>query len=101
VLVPKFKLITIAAAGTAQPVFSASDTQGMAIVGVTIQAHTGVIYIGGDTDVDLNSGIKLTTSNEPYSLPLGGDAIDLKKLYIDAATNGDKAIVLYFLKVSR
>lgn len=99
-VVPKFKLVTIATAGTQLPILAAADTQAMQVVGVTIQAHTGVIYVG-DADVSSNAGIKLTTSNEPYSLPLAGNAIDLKKVYIDAGTNGDKAIVVYYEKVSR
>lgn len=99
-VVPKYKLVTVAAAGTAVSVLGASDTQGT-VIGVSVQAHTGTIYVG-DEDVDASAGIKLdATTAAVYNLPLDGQPIDLKKVYIDGGTNGDKAIVVYFEKVGR
>lgn len=97
-VVLKTKLVTIAAAGTEQPILADSDNEGL-IVGCVIQAHTGTIYVGKNP-VDANSGIKLTVG-QSLELPLYGQPVSLKTVYIDGATNGDKAIVLYFEKVGR
>jgi len=94
-VVPKFKLVTITTAGTQLPILASSATQGN-VIGATIQAHTGTIYVG-DLDVDSNSGIKLTVG-QSFVIPNDGHLLDLKQIYIDSASNGDKAIVVYFEK---
>jgi tetrahydromethanopterin S-methyltransferase subunit D len=95
-LVPKLKTVTVTTAGTRVPLFASTDIPGN-IVGLVLSAiGSAVIYYGDDT-VSSTNGVKVTAT---AAIPLRfNDVIDLKKLYIDAGTNGDKASVLYFEKV--
>lgn len=97
----KSKLVTTGVNGAAVPVFGSSDTQTGSVVGVIVQAHTGTVYVGTQ-GVDADSGIKLdATTFDKLELPLSGNAIDLRQVYIAGGTTGDKALVLYCEKVGR
>ncbi len=99
-LVPKLKQITVANIAAPQPIIAANVSIVGKIVGVSIQAHTGVIWVG-DSTVSNTAGIKLTTTSGPYTLPLSTDGVDLHTVYVTGGTNNDIADIIYFEKVSR
>jgi len=101
--IPKVINVTVSSSGTAQQVSSTT----LKVSGFAVTAdpdNTGRIHVG---DVDVTSsgdvGMPLDASAHVEYTPPQRDGtegyVDLSTIYIDAATNGDKAIVIYWEKV--
>lgn len=86
--------VTVAAAGTAQPL-SATSLPVNSIIVQAATANTGNVFIG-DSTVSATNGITLIPG-ETYSITITAmgrtDEIDTATVYVDAATNGDKVRV--------
>lgn len=88
--------VTVSSAGTRVAITSSAIYAPV----VCVQGHasnTGVIYVG-DSSVSSTKGISLSAGQsacfDQSDVP-GFDIIDLRTIYVDAATNGDKAKVIY------
>ena len=88
---------TVTAAGTREPLF-AGRTEEIKVLSVTIKAlstNTGKVYIGDHTVASTN-GFDLDPRD---SLDLSTDradrAIDLSKIFVDAAVNGEGVRFIY------
>lgn len=100
-IVAKHIVVTVAAAGTAVKVISASNLVVGSVSFLPLSVTTAV-YIGASTVSSTSYGLKmLAAATVPVVMNLGDGVLDLATVYIDGGTNGDKVAVLYFEKVSR
>lgn len=93
--------VTVATAGT-QVQVSTSNLPITTIVISAPAANTGVIYVG-NSDVSATTGIEVAKGTSvsitaDMSGRAGGEEFILSDFWIDAATDGDKANVLYITR---
>lgn len=84
---------TVTTAGTRVQVSTDALLNVRSAVVQALATNTGVIYVGG-SNVDSTHGVTLQPG-ESITLEVEGDHLNLSSVYIDAATNGDKANVIY------
>lgn len=91
-------LVTVSTSGTAVPLTAIETNVHRAIVQATA-ANTNNMYLSG-SDVSTTNGLALDAGQ---SITLAGremngseDTIDLAKIYLDADTNGETAMVTAF-----
>lgn len=90
--------VTVATSGTEQSL-TASYISNVEVVYVSAPAaNTGAIYIG-DSDVAVGRGIELAKGTSYTISAPKGEMIDIRSIYVDAATNGDKVNVTYLQRV--
>lgn len=90
--------ITVAASGTEQRLVAAPVS---GVLSVSVSAHdsnTGAIWVG-DVSVAVGRGVEIP-KGESREFTACGEMIDIYNMYVDAGTNGDKAAVMYFKKVT-
>ena len=105
--VPKNLIKNVAVAGTRETLISSLTPapESVLAINVVIQAkagNVGVIYVGDSEVSSSKYGCRLTAGNSvSIEMPsIGNNAMemDLKDLYIDAATSADGVSVFYFVR---
>ena len=90
-------VVTVAAAGTRVQV-SATN---VACFTVTVQSpstNSGIIYLGGKT-VSSTNGQEIISPGDSFTFPPGeSNCYSLSDFWVDAATSGDKAKVMYSVR---
>lgn len=97
----KGKTITVTTAGT-RVQFNATDLEAAVVSFSAPSGNTGDVFIG-DSSVSATAGFCIpkgtTIQVQDMNAALGhGETLNLKNVYADAATNGDKVSVLYALR---
>lgn len=93
-------VVTVASAGTAQPL-SATSVLATDIIIMADHANGGRIFVG-DSTVSSTTG-QFLAAGESLTISTAtvrgtADDFDLADIYVDAATNGDKARVAYIAR---
>lgn len=96
-------VVTVATAGTAVRM-SATDLFVKKLIVRSAAANTGNIFIGNDgaSDVAITTGLAMEPADPPIvigDVEIAGreDSINLKDVWVDASTNGDKLTYLYLV----
>lgn len=92
--------VTVATSGAEQPLVAADVSGVVAIYLSAPAANTGTVYVG-DSTVSTTIGIAIIkgTTAPPIYAP-EGQFLDIKNMFVDAATSGDKLNVAYLKKVN-
>ena len=86
--------VTVSTSGTEQRASSSVLSNVEAVYISAPAGNTGAIYIG-DSNVAVGRGIEVAKGTSFTILSPKGEMIDIYNIYIDAATNGDKANITY------
>lgn len=91
--------VTVAASGTEQPLASSPVDKAVKVYVTAPASNTGNIYVG-DSSVAVTRGTEIIkgTTREFFS---DGDLIDIQTMFVDVATNGDKAQISYLMRTGR
>lgn len=89
--------VTIATSGTELQLVAADVQKVLAVYLSAPAANTGTVYIG-DADVSTSRGIAIIKGTTQVINAPEGDFLDLRNIWVDAATNGDKLNVAYLVK---
>lgn len=97
VVIETLAQVTVATSGTEQRL-SATDKQYVIKVILSVPAaNTGTMYVG-DSSVSVNNGIAIIKGTTYEISAPQGEFLDVKNMYVDAATNGDKINVTILKK---
>jgi hypothetical protein len=98
VVIKTLSQVTVATSGTEQRL-SATDVEYVVKVILSVPAaNTGTMYVG-DSGVNVNNGIAIIKGTSLEIAAPQGDFLDVKNMYVDAATDGDKINVTVLKKV--
>lgn len=93
-------VVTVATAGVPVPL-SATELLVNSVIVQWNDGNLGEVYLG-EADVNINKALKLNATCPSFGLSADDTmsdedncVIDLSKLYVDAANNGDKVFVAY------
>lgn len=86
--------VTVATSGSEQRLVSGSISNVEAVYVSAPAANTGDIFVG-DSDVAVGRGITIPKGTTAVILSPKGEMLDIYNMYVDAATNNDKANVSY------
>lgn len=89
--------ITVTTSGTEVRLVAADVQKVIAIYLSAPAANTGTVYIG-DADVSVNRGVAIIKGTTQVINAPDGDFLDIRNIWVDAATNGDKLNVAYLIK---
>jgi hypothetical protein len=92
--------VTVTTAGTRVALSATPIANVVKIYLTNPAANTGLIYIG-DSTVASTNGIQIVKGATIEISSPKEDMLDLQLMYADSATNGDKVIVNYLMKMSR
>lgn len=91
--------VTVTTSGTEQPLVAANVSGVVAIYLSAPAANTGTMYVG-DSTVSTTVGIPIIKGTTERIFAPEGQILDIKNMYVDAATDGDKLNVAYLKKVN-
>lgn len=100
VVIKTIAQITVAASGTEVAV-SATTLPAVKLWVSAPSGNTGSIFVGDTTNIATTRGIEVIKGTTAIIEAPGGDYFDLAAVWIDAATNGDKANITYLQKLGR
>jgi len=97
VVIKTLAQVTVATSGSEQRLAAADEQYVVKVILSAPAANTGTVYVGA-SDVTVNNGIAVIKGTNLEIAAPQGDYLDVKNMYVDAATNGDKINVTVLKK---